>query len=254
MHRMDANKMPREKARWDLHKNATCCLGQILKIIPSKTAAIRPFTSHLKSIQVRQTRHAGYCRRSNDKLINDILLWTSSYGYASRSRPPRTYLHQHCVDIRYSLEDLPEVMDDRNGWRERETGKSMLSAKFDDDNDDDLWFRRKLVIYEKLVTVYLFMGDTVNTFSDRIEKHSLTGIQKLLHFIQEMRDAWPFGSMTQVVALGVHLDSLGFSFSFLSLYSSDIFEIYFLLLFFLVAIFSQNQKKWNHSFNEIYLS
>ena len=33
-----------------------------------------------KTIQVRQTRHAGHCWRSRDELISDVLLWTPSYG------------------------------------------------------------------------------------------------------------------------------------------------------------------------------
>ena len=33
-----------------------------------------------KTIQVRQTRHAGHCWRSKVELMSDILLWTSSYG------------------------------------------------------------------------------------------------------------------------------------------------------------------------------
>ena len=32
-----------------------------------------------------------------------------------------------------SLEDLPEEMDDRDKWRERESGKFMLAAQHDDD-------------------------------------------------------------------------------------------------------------------------
>ena len=35
-----------------------------------------------KTIKVRQTRHAGDCWRSRDKLISDVLLWTPSYGRA----------------------------------------------------------------------------------------------------------------------------------------------------------------------------
>ena len=35
-----------------------------------------------KTIQVRRTRHAGHCWRSRDKLISDVLLWTSTYGWA----------------------------------------------------------------------------------------------------------------------------------------------------------------------------
>ena len=32
-----------------------------------------------KTIQVRQTRHAGHCWRSRDELISDVLLWTPIY-------------------------------------------------------------------------------------------------------------------------------------------------------------------------------
>ena len=37
------------------------------------------------------------------------------------------------ADTRCSLEDLPGVMDDKDGWSERERGKSVLSARFGDD-------------------------------------------------------------------------------------------------------------------------
>ena len=43
----------------------------------------------------------------------------------------KTYLQQFCMDIGCIL-DLPEVMDDRDKWKERE--KSMLAAH--DGNDD----------------------------------------------------------------------------------------------------------------------
>ena len=33
-----------------------------------------------KTIQVRQTRHAGHCRKSKDELVSDVLLWTPTYG------------------------------------------------------------------------------------------------------------------------------------------------------------------------------
>ena len=45
-----------------------------------------------KTIQVRQTRHAGHCWRSKDKLISDVLLWTPAYGKAKAGRPARTYI------------------------------------------------------------------------------------------------------------------------------------------------------------------
>ena len=59
------------------------------------------------------------CWTSRDELISDVLLWTPTYGRAKAGRPVRTYIQQLCVDTGCSLEDLPEVMNDREKWRER---------------------------------------------------------------------------------------------------------------------------------------
>ena len=72
-----------------------------------------------KTIQVRQTRHAGHCWRSKDELISDVLLWTPTYGCAKVGRPARTYIQQLCEDTGCNPEDLPEAMNDREKWRER---------------------------------------------------------------------------------------------------------------------------------------
>ena len=72
-----------------------------------------------KTIQVRRTRHAGHCWRSKDELISDVLLWTPTYGCARVGRPARTYIQQLCEDTGCNPEDLPEVMNDREKWRER---------------------------------------------------------------------------------------------------------------------------------------
>ena len=73
-----------------------------------------------KTIQVRRTRHAGYCWRSKDELISDVLQWTPTYGRAKAGRPARTYIQQLCEHTGGSPpEDLPEAMKDREKWRER---------------------------------------------------------------------------------------------------------------------------------------
>ena len=51
---------------------------------------------------------------SNEPL-SDVHLWTPTQGRVSVGRPARTYLHLLYVDTGCSLEDLPGVMDDRNG-------------------------------------------------------------------------------------------------------------------------------------------
>ena len=45
-------------------------------------------------------------------------LRTAACEHASIGRPTRPYLHQFCVDTRYSLANLPRAMDDRDRWRE----------------------------------------------------------------------------------------------------------------------------------------
>ena len=76
---------------------------------------------------------AGYCWRSRDKLISGVLLWTPSHGRAKAGQPARTYIRQLCEDMGCSSEDLLEAMNNREGWRERESGISVLMARQDDD-------------------------------------------------------------------------------------------------------------------------
>ena len=72
-----------------------------------------------KTIQVRRTRHVGHCWRSRDELISDVLLWTPTYGRAKAGRTARTYIQRLCEDTGCGPEDLLEVMNGREKWRER---------------------------------------------------------------------------------------------------------------------------------------
>ena len=72
-----------------------------------------------KTIQVRRTRQAGHCWRSRDELVSDELLWTPSHGRAKAGWPARIYIQQLCDNTGCSPEDLPEAMNDKEGWRER---------------------------------------------------------------------------------------------------------------------------------------
>ena len=75
-----------------------------------------------KTIQARRTRHEGYCWRSRDELISDVLLWTPAYGRAKAGRPGRTYIQQLCEDTECSLEDTPEAMNDRERCAREDQG------------------------------------------------------------------------------------------------------------------------------------
>ena len=87
-----------------------------------------------KNIHARRTRHAGHCWRSKDKIVSDVLLWTPAYGQSKAGQPARTYIQQLCDDTGCNPEDLPEAMNDRETWRERGSGISVLAAWHDDDD------------------------------------------------------------------------------------------------------------------------
>ena len=70
-----------------------------------------------KNNKVRRTRHAGHCWRRRGELRGE-LQWTPSLGRAKTRWTARTYILQLCVNTGCSLEDLPGMMDDREGWRQ----------------------------------------------------------------------------------------------------------------------------------------
>ena len=84
---------------------------------PTKQLLYGHQTPIMETIQVRRTRNA-----SKIGLIIDILLWTPSNGWEKVGRPTRTYIQQLCADTWCRLEDLPEAMDDRDGWSEKVRG------------------------------------------------------------------------------------------------------------------------------------
>ena len=46
-------------------------------------------------------------------------MWTPTYGRENAGRPARTYIQQQCEKTGCGPEDLPEVMNDREKWREK---------------------------------------------------------------------------------------------------------------------------------------
>ena len=106
-----------------LDGNYTRMLREILnkswRQLPTKQQLYGHRPPITKTIQVRRTTHGGHYWRSRDELINDVLLWTPSHGRAKAGRTARTYIQQLCADTGCSPEDLPEAMDEREGWWER---------------------------------------------------------------------------------------------------------------------------------------
>ena len=116
---MDVNKTAREEARQQLHKNAASNIEQSWRQHATRHQLYGHLLLITKTIQVRRTRNAGHCWRSRDELISDVLQWTPTYGRAKAWRPAWTYIQQLCEDTGCSPEDLLEVMNDREKWRER---------------------------------------------------------------------------------------------------------------------------------------
>ena len=90
-----------------------------MEAVPYKAAAVRPPTTHhennprIDELDMQDT--AGEVRTNSC----DILLWTPSHGRAKAGRPARTNIQQLCADTCCNPEDLPEAMDNKEGWRER---------------------------------------------------------------------------------------------------------------------------------------
>ena len=89
----------------------------------------------MKTIQIRQTRHAGHCWRSRDELISDILLWTLSHGWAKAGQPARTFIQQLCANTGCGVEDHQKWWTIEKGGG-RASGRSALVARNDDDDND----------------------------------------------------------------------------------------------------------------------
>ena len=72
-----------------------------------------------ESIRERRLRFAGHCWRNKEELASKVLLWKPRHGVTSVGRPTRTYVDQLADDIGCLPEELPAVMQDRDGWKKR---------------------------------------------------------------------------------------------------------------------------------------
>ena len=64
-------------------------------------------------------RFDGHCWRAKQELASDLLLWTPRQGQFRVGRPATTYIDQLCVDVGCLPEDLPTLMQDHDGRRDR---------------------------------------------------------------------------------------------------------------------------------------
>ena len=90
----------------------------------------------MKTIQVRWTRHAGYCWRSRNKLISDVLLWIPNMA----GQKPDDQ-HKHTFSSYVKIRDVA-LKTCLSWWTIGKSGErwsviSVLVAWHDDDYDDD---------------------------------------------------------------------------------------------------------------------
>ena len=86
----------------------------------------------MRTIQVRQTRHAGHCWRSRDELISDVLLWTP---HIARQKQDDQLKHTFSSYVR--IRDVAMKTYQRR-WTigrsgERGSGISVPAARHDDE-------------------------------------------------------------------------------------------------------------------------
>ena len=113
MRHRDATQTHEEKARWEVHKSATCGFEQILEVAFNKTAAPRPLTYHL-------TNNSSWINKTCGVMLEKYgptHKWQATHTHrcVSVGRSARTYIYQLCTDTGFWLEDLPWAMGNRNG-------------------------------------------------------------------------------------------------------------------------------------------
>ena len=125
MHLTDVNKTPKEKARWKLQA--------ILKKYWKQHTTKQHLYGHLppvsKTLQVRRTKHVEHCWRSKEVLLRPLHMEVPVLADLQE-------LIYIFADTGCSLEDLSEERDNRDGWGERKSKKSVPSAPVGDDEDE----------------------------------------------------------------------------------------------------------------------
>ena len=119
-----------------LDGNYTRMLWAVLNMSWRQHPTKQQLYSHLplimKTIQIRQTRHAGHYWRSKDTLIIDVLLWTPSHDWAKAIQPARTSIQQLVLIQDIDWKTSQEIWMIEMGGK-RGSGKSVLAAQHDDD-------------------------------------------------------------------------------------------------------------------------
>ena len=69
------------------------------------------------SLRIRRLKFIGHNWRRKDELVSKVLTWMPKHGKRKRGRPGMTYLDQLEKDTGMSVEELQNIMDDRDEWK-----------------------------------------------------------------------------------------------------------------------------------------
>ena len=88
-----------------------------MEITSNNRAIVQKNPNGPETIRKQRMRFAGHCWRADNELASTVLLWQPQHGQRSRGRPANTYIDQLVEDTEYTLDELPNAMNDRDGWR-----------------------------------------------------------------------------------------------------------------------------------------
>ena len=86
---------------------------------PIKKELYGKLPSISSKIRDRRLRFAGHCVRNKDELASDLILWQPSHSNRTAGRPRKTYVDMLAEDINCRPEDLKNLMNNREAWKER---------------------------------------------------------------------------------------------------------------------------------------
>ena len=120
LHHLDSNKMlEKKKLDGNYIRMLEAVLNKSWKQHPSKQQLFGHLPPILQATQISRTRYAGQSLSSKDEQHSPM----DSYIYSCKGYLTSKSLHRFCALIGYSVEDLPRVMHDRNGLRDRDREK-----------------------------------------------------------------------------------------------------------------------------------
>ena len=125
---LDFNRVPGEKARWELHKDAVCCFEQILETTPNKTPTPTPHLNYLSKIDktcwILLERQRQSCERHSP---------VDSYTWTHHCWPISKDLRSSALCRHWMLSRGPTKSEGWEGQMARESQKNPC-YQHDDDN------------------------------------------------------------------------------------------------------------------------